>query len=291
MKIPQLIRQQLKGKKRLKKMSRLLPPKKIERSYEAELVNLLNKMQSLIKAQLIPKLKNWQDQLNYVLPSNVKTDEIPDDISDIIEEIRIALFRDYTPVEIRRIADKVGQDVSQYNKYLMENNLKRVLGFDVFFAQPYLKQELSLFNTMNASLIKDLAESTLNKVEKDVMRGFATGTRWEEIASDLEDYIDPLNGTVRSRARLIARDQVNKLNGQLAELRQSELGVTRYIWRTALDERVRPEHLLNEGKIFEWNDPPNTGHPGSEINCRCYAEPVLSDLLETVQEQDVNTGE
>jgi len=36
---------------------------------------------------------------------------------------------------------------------------------------------------------------------------------------------------------------------------------------------VRPEHEANDGKIFVWNDPPPTGHPGDEIGCRCWAEP------------------
>ena len=47
-----------------------------------------------------------------------------------------------------------------------------------------------------------------------------------------------------------------------------------YIWRTQGDNRVRPTHEANNGKIFCYNYPPPTGHPGTEINCRCYAEDV-----------------
>lgn len=46
-----------------------------------------------------------------------------------------------------------------------------------------------------------------------------------------------------------------------------------YTWRTARDERVRSSHAANEGRIFAWNDPPTVGHPGSQHNCRCWAEP------------------
>ena len=37
---------------------------------------------------------------------------------------------------------------------------------------------------------------------------------------------------------------------------------TRYIWRTQGDGKVRPSHAANDGKIFAWDDPPPTGHPG-----------------------------
>lgn len=46
-----------------------------------------------------------------------------------------------------------------------------------------------------------------------------------------------------------------------------------YIWRTAGDDKVRPSHAANEGRIFAWNNPPATGNPGEAINCRCSAEP------------------
>jgi hypothetical protein len=48
---------------------------------------------------------------------------------------------------------------------------------------------------------------------------------------------------------------------------------THYIWRTAGDKNVRPEHAENDGRIFSWNKPPRTGHPGAEYGCRCWAEP------------------
>lgn len=48
-----------------------------------------------------------------------------------------------------------------------------------------------------------------------------------------------------------------------------------YIWRTQRDGRVRPSHRENEGKIFAWDDPPPTGHPGEDYGCRCWAEPYV----------------
>jgi len=46
----------------------------------------------------------------------------------------------------------------------------------------------------------------------------------------------------------------------------------RYTWRTVGDDRVRPEHAARDGKIFDWSNPPDGGHPGEAENCRCWAE-------------------
>ena len=240
----------------------------------------------LVDPQFKPDLpsdgQGLRDKFEQNRPANIKNDDASDDILAAMEDVRIGLSREYTPQEVERLARKVGVSVSDYNAYLLKNGMQRVLGFDVFFAQPYLKAELTMFSNLNASLIKDMTDNAMARVQKDVMLGFSQGVRAEEIAENISKYIDPLDGTVRSRARLIARDQVNKLNGQLTELRQSELGITRYVWRTVGDERVRDSHAKNDGKIFSWSDPPSeTGNPGEDVQCRCYAEPVISDLLST----------
>ena len=77
--------------------------------------------------------------------------------------------------------------------------------------------------------------------------------------------------------RRLTRDQTTKYVGQLNQFRQTEVGIDRYKWLTAGDERVRPSHRANEGLVFFWDSPPaNTGHPGEDVNCRCVALPVLS---------------
>jgi len=50
-----------------------------------------------------------------------------------------------------------------------------------------------------------------------------------------------------------------------------------YRWRTSGDDKVRPSHAANEGRIFNWDRAPATGHPGEEPGCRCTAEPVEID--------------
>ena len=62
--------------------------------------------------------------------------------------------------------------------------------------------------------------------------------------------------------------------GLINQLRQQDLGIERYVWRSRDDAKVRDSHAQYDDQVFRWNDPPAGGHPGQAPNCRCYAEPV-----------------
>ncbi len=55
--------------------------------------------------------------------------------------------------------------------------------------------------------------------------------------------------------------------------RKDDPTTERYVWRTRHDPKVRSTHRENDGRIFSWDDPPETGHPGADHNCRCEAIP------------------
>ncbi|MFH4293788.1 minor capsid protein, partial [Acinetobacter baumannii] len=90
---------------------------------------------------------------------------------------------------------------------------------------------------------------------------------------ELAKAIKQLGLSTDYRARLIASDQMGKINGQINQARQLSMGVETYTWQTAKDERVRPDHQYKQGKTFRWDSPPDGGHPGQPIRCRCTALP------------------
>ena len=54
----------------------------------------------------------------------------------------------------------------------------------------------------------------------------------------------------------------------------------RYVWQTRRDTKVRLSHRRNDGRVFRWADPPETGHPGEGFNCRCEAVPYIEGQTE-----------
>lgn len=211
-------------------------------------------------------------------PKTVRLDE--DDLGTLaseLEKVRIEFTQEYTPEELKRLAEVTGKSVADWNEKQMNGQLKGIVEVDVFGSEPWLAREMGGFVAQNVSLVQSIGDEYIGQVQQLVATGVRSGVRAEDLAADLEDRFD----VSRSRANLIARDQIGKFQGQLTELRQKDLGIDSYTWRTSGDARVRDSHRANEGKVFRWDDPPaETGHPGEDYQCRCSAEPVLSDFFE-----------
>jgi SPP1 gp7 family putative phage head morphogenesis protein len=163
--------------------------------------------------------------------------------------------------------------------------LKRVLRVDPFASEPWLKPLTDDWIAQNVGLVRSVAESALGDLEQVIYRMVREGRSIKDIRTEVRDTFN----ISKNRAKLIARDQVNKFNGQLTETRQTHLGVVEYIWHDSEDQRVRPDHARLDNKKFKWKSPPITvtsgkragerNHPGGDIQCRCWAEPVLEGLL------------
>lgn len=193
------------------------------------------------------------------------------------------------PRDLEAVAANIADKTSTFQKGQIEKQARAALGVDVFRAEPNLDPVTGRFVQANVALIKSVPSQYFSDIEKTVTHGVQSGMRHEDIAKLLTERY----GVAEGRAALIARDQVGKFYGKLAEVRQKSLGVTGYIWNTVHDNRVRDEHAALDGQHFEWSDPPADGHPGEAVNCRCFAEPDFSHVLEDADalEAEVDEGE
>jgi SPP1 gp7 family putative phage head morphogenesis protein len=99
-----------------------------------------------------------------------------------------------------------------------------------------MQARLEAFAAANVQLVKKVPQQFFDEVGTRVVQASAPVERAEDLQQDIEDRY----GVSESRARLIARDQVGKLYGELNKARQQDLGIERFTWRTVGDERVRP---------------------------------------------------
>ena len=152
--------------------------------------------------------------------------------------------------------------------------IRQAYGVNVLRGEPDLPALLSLWEQENLALIRSLPENMISQLRGEFAKGLVGGKGMREMSRIVRERAD----VASSRADLIARDQIGKLNGQLARYRQTRAGVREYVWRTMQDERVRPEHRARDGKTFRWDRSPI---PGEEIRCRCVADPVLPDFTQT----------
>lgn len=170
---------------------------------------------------------------------------------------------------------------------------EKVLGITVTTPETWKTDLMQSYRDINTGLITRLTDDTRKKIDQEIIDSITSGDTYNTLKKKIAGSgIDSgVFKSVEYRTELIARDQIGKINGELTRQRQTDIGVESYIWRTAADERVRgtpggkypnakPSHFNREGKVFLWTKPPEGGHPGEAIQCRCYAEANFGDLFE-----------
>jgi SPP1 gp7 family putative phage head morphogenesis protein len=196
-------------------------------------------------------------------------------VQELIARARGELEGALKPERLEALASAFAVRTATYQRVQLNRQVKAALGVDPILGDQALAGAVEGFAHENASLIKDVSAQMIARTEQAATRALAGAVRHEQLAKELDAVV----GYGENRSKLIARDQVLKLYGKTNAARQKELGVTSFIWRTVHDRRVRERHVALDGRVFKYSDPPDEGLPGEPIKCRCYAEPVLDDIL------------
>jgi SPP1 gp7 family putative phage head morphogenesis protein len=155
--------------------------------------------------------------------------------------------------------------------------VRQAYGVDVLRGEPWLADQMAGWEQANLALIQSVPAQVVDQIRQQITQAVSQGTSLRTLKGIVAERL----GVADSRAELIARDQIAKLNADLTQRRQRAIGVTRYQWQTVGDERVRTSHRAHDNRFFDWSKPPaGTGHPGHDVRCRCRASPVLPGMTE-----------
>lgn len=171
------------------------------------------------------------------------------------------------------------------NQAEVATNLKNQTGVDLagyLRSSPNIAEKVETMTAANVQLIKSIHSQYLDKVQNAVTQALVSGT----LNKDLSAQIKAIGQTTEKRAAFIARDQSSKLNAALTQARHEDLGITKYMWSTAGDERVRDSHAELDGQVFSYDKPPAVGNPGHDFNCRCVAIPVFDEVQAKAKAQE-----
>ena len=272
----------LRRAQRLKRL-KMTPPKT---RGERELLNQMNKLWEKV---LFPATERIKQMVAAGAPAY--------EIADLIEKVL-----DEAQTEYNIVSDDIiwrwMSTVDQITRNNMFNGLQESLGVDIqaLVDTPEMQMVLQGSTIEAAGLIKSIPRDYMGEVAKAVADNYM-GKPLPEGRS-LLDQIQEVGKVSRNRARVIARDQTNKLVGNINQARQQSIGIETYKWRTVKDQRVvgKPggkypkgneahgNHYMMEGLLCRWDDPtkvsyddgatwksrkdemPQT-HPGQDIQC------------------------
>ena len=173
----------------------------------------------------------------------------------------------------------VGSGTNQFNKKEWQRLIRDAYGVQLSPEDAELyRSRINLWADQNSKLITNIPAKSAAQIREETIKALQSGTT----VKDFQNIVQERLNVSDSRAELIARDQVAKLNGELTQARQEDAGVNEYIWRTVGDERVRDSHAEVDGLKFSWDSPPTQtdgNHPGEDYQCRCWAEPILPAIM------------
>lgn len=262
-------------KRRRKRLPRVHYPKALEAEYAARLVER-TKMVRWAIAPLVSALPSLYTEM--AAATGQRMDAPRSAVAVRQAQARLAQATKRNPPE--RVVRAAAKRVDDYAAAGLRRQVAAGTGVEPPRGMnvPGLNQIMDEFAARNVQLITNIDDRAMFDVSMIVQNGVGGAKRVEDIAGEIQKAL----GVSEQRARLIARDQVGKLYGQINAARQQALGIKKFTWRTVGDEAVRTEHDRLNGTVHRWDNPPDDGKfgpvlPGEAIQCRCSGEPVIDD--------------
>lgn len=208
-------------------------------------------------------------------------------------------------VTAEQIAENWVGKVNRYNREKFMSQMRQTLGIDIgAIVDEAMKDDLEVMVLEAANYIKSIPDYLVGHVADRVVQHFK-GIPMPENRT-LRQQIKEEFKISDGRAKVLARDQTAKMNTAVTAIRQQNLGIDCYIWKTVEDNAVvgkpgglypKPtklhrNHYIMNGLLCKWDDanvysddkgktwkqrtdemPHN--HPGDDIMCRCRPAPFI----------------
>lgn len=253
--------------------------------YNAALKRIARAVKRDIDYVIVPLVKQYAPE--YVQDSTPTLDGWADSIA---RALQFLLGKWLSPVA-RQAAESIAAEFVRI-QVSVNSRGRRSVGIDVFSNSQQARDYLEAATFQNAMLITSIPAQYLEQVQNIVMTNMRAGMR----PSFIEKALSQQFGVTSRRAKMIARDQTAKVQGELNKRKQTAAGFQFFRWVDSHDQRVRHRHreiadkVTDHGKgVYRWDDLPLSDkgepiQPGSDYQCRCVAVAVPDSKVKAFQE-------
>lgn len=269
-----------KGRRGLRRIPpRPRRPEREIRRYTASLRKVTRAIERAVRDIVFPEIESILEQAG-TREDQVRSDNWSDRIADLFMAARSSLEPEIDEAQMEMIS--LGDEVNRHATEEEVMAIRATLGVKPgFFDDEKIGGILGAWKRENLAFITRMSDESIQEMMSSASRAVRSGRPNKEIKSELRKRFS----MTENRARRIARTEISQLNAQITRERQKEVGIEKFIWVTAGDERVRDEHEERHGKEYPWNDPPDGEMPGMPVNCRCTAIPAVTSLLEELERE------
>lgn len=286
------------------KTSKRAYPHGIERQYARKLRSffepLTTYVEKYINENMEPLLRGDSN--------NVRLDAIPgDSFRDMIYNLEdwLAVYmpdisdvpEDFANNVILTSIAKTAEEAKEFGDKEFQKAIEKGIHVNPPVASAWWNDMLKSWAEDNYTLITSNAKKYITQIntltEQAIVSGKSPSILKEEIKKATQGLSD-------KHCKLLARDQMGKLNGQISQAQSQELGLELYVWSTSMDDKVRESHAVMEGLLCRyddatvcsydngktWVDRPSGAvqlNPGQDIQCRCVGLAFYPELTAEVE--------
>jgi SPP1 gp7 family putative phage head morphogenesis protein len=225
-----------------------------------------------LRSAMAAALKPSADRLAAAI-SQGDHEAVREALADLSSKLDRSTFEDMVTVSAVETADSARRQVAQ------------ILGLDDDDFDPDMEAEI-------AQMVDNLHDIATGAAADMIERANDLLDGDDDISDgDAQDSLDGAVGTALGLTSMAFVYGFAKFN----RIAQSDAGVKSYTWHSLHDDRVRAAHEHLDGVEFDWDDPPlgadesSSGedcHAGEDFNCRCTADPVVSQVEQETEADD-----
>jgi len=185
--------------------------------------------------------------------------------------VRRKLLKQFDGERLDKMVDKYTGKVDKRNKAEFYRRASKSVGIsrEELEATEGLTFQINAYKAETQQWVKKMRDDTLQQWTSNTLRQMAEGKGLPEILKQFDGMVEQRRG----HAKMVARTQIATFNSLTSKARAQNLGITKAIWKTAADERVRSSHASRDGKEFELSEglydssDGKTLLPGTDYQC------------------------
>jgi len=189
------------------------------------------------------------------------------------KRVKKKLLSQYDDSRIESMSNQFTGKVDKRNQKELYGKLERKIGIsrDELEATEGLTFQINAYKLETSQWVKKLRDETLEDWTSNTLRLMADGKGLPEILSQFDGMVEKR----KNHAKMVARTQIASFNSLTTKARAQNLGLTKAVWVTSQDERVRRSHATRNGKEFDLSEglysaqDGKTLLPGTDYQCRC----------------------
>lgn len=193
--------------------------------------------------------------------------------NSLFKEVEKSINKQFSNDRLDKFVKQLFSKTDEYNQNRFYSNVDNTMGIDLneILKTDGLNSFVNAKTLQSTDMLEKLKNETLTAYKTNVLRRMSAGNS----LADLYQEVKKQTGMRLSNGDLIARNELKNFNAELANKRAENNGITKGIWVSSKDERVRDQHKNFDGKEFDikkglYNSTTKQWEtPGSAINCRC----------------------